>query len=102
MPIVARPWIESLSPRSVKVFKTIAVLLKAKRNPQNNPSRQDKPMNIAPRQAINSTPPIWTGAPKNMRLRMESNCGTENSMPMVKSSSTIPTSAKLRPCRHPQ
>ena len=33
--MVVRPWIESLSPRSVKVFKTIAVLLKAKRNQQH-------------------------------------------------------------------
>ena len=51
---MARPWIESLSPRSAKAFNTIAVLLREKRNPQNIPCRQDSPTSIAPIHAINS------------------------------------------------
>jgi hypothetical protein len=57
MPIVARPWSESLSPLAVKLFSTIAVLLSDSRKPQKIACGHGNPTSVPPNHTIATTPP---------------------------------------------
>ncbi len=57
IPIVVRPWGESLSPLAAKAFSTIAVLLSESRKPQKIASGVGNPASVPPSHAITMTPP---------------------------------------------
>ncbi len=56
MPIVARPWMESLSPLAARALRTMAVLLRDSRKPQNTASCPGTPKRTPTSHANPMTP----------------------------------------------
>ncbi len=98
MPTVARPWGESVSPRAARDLSTMAVLLRERRNPQKIACRTGTPSIDATRAVRPTTLATCSGPPTSSSPREAVRCGSENSTPIVKSSSTTPISASTWTC----
>ncbi|MBI2081844.1 MAG: hypothetical protein HYT86_09025 [candidate division NC10 bacterium] len=93
IPRTHRPWGESISARSTSVFRTTAVLLRARRNPKN----------VAGFQSVTQSAPIaavaamvartWAVPPPQTARPIWLRRVRENSIPMVKRRRTTPISA---------
>ena len=97
MPIVKRPCGELVSSRSVNILSTIAVLLMAVRKPQNTPWLTGRPKAVPASTESAIADPIWRSPPP-ITCRSDAMCARDTSTPMVNSSITTPTSARISTC----
>ena len=103
-----RPCGAVISPRSCKIFNTMAVLLSEKRNPRNTASFQDRPAKRDSRAVTPIVPKTCIAPPPITVFLMEARALNENSMPMTNSRKMMPISersstscdilTRLRPC----
>ena len=94
-PVARRPCGASISPLSVSPFSTRAVLERAMRHPRKSATCQGRPSAAATRAATATVSPTCSPPPTRTCRPISRSRLSENSMPIVKSSSTTPTSARL-------
>ena len=93
MPVASRPCGASISPRSVRILSTIAVLDSPTRQPRNSATCQGGPTTNAAAAVTATVSPICTKPPSTTCRPIVRSRPNENSMPIVKSSRMTPISA---------
>ncbi len=96
IPIMMRPCPVSSSPRSIRVFSTTIVLLRAMRKPKKTASKIAHPNSLPRANPTAAVSSIWTIPPRMAILPIRISSLKENSRPRVNRSRITPILAKTR------